>query len=594
MKQKEKSSFAWLYSFVSQCKGKMTASVLLAVGGSACGIVPYFAVAQIIIKMIDGLPSIHEILPLAVIALVGYLGKILFSTLSTILSHRSAFSILQTIRKAISTKLSRVPMGFILDTPSGKFKSMLVDTVEKLELPLAHMIPELTGNILIPIFMFIYMFTLDWRIALIALVTVPVGVVCYMGMLRDYETRYNRVLRAGKGMDAAIVEYIGGIQVIKAFNQSASSYEKYTAAVNENYNAKSDWFRATNSYYVAGIAIMPTCLLGVLPLGTWLYYTGGLEGSTLIILIILSMGLVKPLIGVLEYTDSFAMVDSTLKEIAELLTATEMKRPKENKSLVGTDIELRNVCFGYKKTTVLHDVSFRAKAGHMTAIVGPSGSGKSTVAKLIASFWEADSGSVMLSDIDMRELPLDQVMEHIAYVSQDNFLFHLSIKENIRMGRRNATDADVEAAAKAASCHDFIMTLSDGYDTNAGDSGGQLSGGERQRIAIARAILKDAPIVILDEATAFTDPENEAVIQHSINNLVRGKTLIVIAHRLSTITGADNIVVMDTGRVNAQGTHEQLLEHCPLYSNLWYSHIGAKDKTENEKTENEKEDTTYA
>lgn len=471
-------------------------------------------------------------------------------------------------------------MGYILDTPSGKFKTLLVDTVEKLELPLAHMIPELTANLLIPVLMLIYMFILDWRIALMSLVTIPIGLACYMGMMKDYEKRYARVLTAGKNMDAAIVEYIGGIEVIKAFNQSSSSYGKYADAVNENEAAKATWFKQTNGFYVAGISIMPSCLLGVLPLGAWLFQGGSLTAPVLITCIILSLGLVKPLIQALQYTDSLAMVDSTVQEIAGLMEVKELERPSTPASLENTNISFRKVCFGYRNTEVLHQISFDAVPGGMTAIVGPSGSGKSTVARLIASFWEADGGEVQIGGVDARRLPLKQVMDMVAYVSQDNFLFHLPVKENIRMGKPDASDEEIIAAAKQASCHDFITALPQGYDTLAGEGGGNLSGGERQRIAIARAILKNSPVVILDEATAFTDPENEAVIQKSINHLVRGKTLIVIAHRLSTIVAADKILVMNNGHIEAEGTHDMLLAKCPLYRELWEAHISARDTRE--------------
>lgn len=579
-KKKKNNAFRWILHFAGQCRGRLTASVLLAILGSACGVVPYLAVTQIIIRILGKNYDLVPIGLLALLALLGYLGGTWLNTASTMLSHRSAFMILKNIRTELTAKLSRVPMGTILDTPSGNFKTLLVDTVEKLELPLAHMIPELTANILIPVLMLLYLFVLDWRIALISLITIPIGLFCYMGMMKDYEKRYCRVLTAGKNMDAAIVEYVGGIEVIKAFNQSSSSYGKYADAVKENEAAKATWFKQTNGFYVAGISIMPSCLLGVLPLGTWLFQSGSLTAPVFIACIILALGLVKPLIQALQYTDSLAMVDSTVQEIAGMLEEKEMKRPLEPAPLENGNISFREVSFGYGDTEVLHRISFDAAPCGMTAIVGPSGSGKSTVARLIASFWEADSGEVQIGGVDVRRLPLKQVMDIVSYVSQDNFLFHLSVKENIRMGRPGASDEEVTAAAKQASCHDFISALPQGYDTLAGEGGSNLSGGERQRVAIARAILKNSPVVILDEATAFTDPENEAVIQASINELVRGKTLIVIAHRLSTITAADKILVMDNGLIKAEGTHDALLKDCPLYRELWEAHISAKDTKE--------------
>ena len=577
----EKNALQYLFGLAKPCKGLLISSVIFAVLGAASGIVPYLAVSRLIIRICAQNYTLQAIFVTALIALGGYLGQLCLSTLSTIRSHRAAFTVLKNIRMQLTAKLSRVPMGFILDTPSGKFKTMLVDTVEKLELPLAHIIPELTANLLIPFLMLVYFFYLDWRLALTAFATFPLGLICYMGMMKDYEKRYAKVLTASKNVDAATVEYIGGIEVIKAFNQSTVSYRKYTEAIAESENSNAEWFKKTNPYYAAGIAIAPSSLLGVLPLGCWFFIHGSISAGSFISCIILSLGLIAPLIQALRYTDSLAMVDSTVKEIAKLLEAEEMNRPKNAVPIKENTIAFSHVSFAYSDTEVLHDISFQAVPNGMTAFVGPSGSGKSTVARLIASFWEASNGSVMIGGCDVRNIPLSQVMERVGYVSQDNYLFHLSIRENIRIGKPDATNAEIEQAAKKASCHEFISALPQGYDTIAGDGGNNLSGGEKQRIAIARAILKDSPIIVLDEATAFTDPENEAVIQRSIGELVAGKTLIVIAHRLSTITMADKIIVMNHGRIEAEGTHQSLLESCELYRTLWNAHISVSDKKEN-------------
>lgn len=556
-------------SFAREAHGGLTASVVLAVLGAAAGIVPYIAAAQILTLICAGMYEPGPIATAASAALVGYLGSVWLASASTIISHRCAFITLNSIRKALTDKLSRVPMGTVLDQPSGTFKTLIVDTVEKLELPLAHMVPELTANTLIPVLMLAYLFVLDWRLALISLITIPVGICCYMGMMKDYGPRYARVLDASKNMDAAIVEYIGGIEVIKGFNQSTASYGRYVDAVRANEDAKVTWFRQTNPFYVAGVTIMPSCLIGVLPLGSFLYLSGDISASALITCIILALGLVKPLMQALRYTDSLAMVDSTVAEVSTLLDAPEMKCPSTPVEIPDYRITFDKVSFGYGKEEVLHGISLAIEPHAMTALVGPSGSGKSTVARLIASFWEADGGSVGIGGIDVKNIPLEQVMRSISYVTQDNYLFDLSVRENIRMGKPDASDAEVEEAAQRASCHEFICALPAGYDTCVGNAGARLSGGERQRIAIARAVLKNAPIVILDEATAFTDPENEAAIQASISGLVAGKTLIIIAHHLSTTVGADKIVVMDHGRVSAEGTHHELLESSPLYRSLW-------------------------
>lgn len=578
--KKEKAAMEFLMEYAKPCKDKLIFSVILAVFGAVCGMIPYIAVSNGIVMVCRSHYDLRAFLLIAAAALAGYLGQVWLGTFSTMKSHEAAFIILRNIRMAITSKLSRLPMGAILDTPSGKFKTIAVDTVEKLELPLAHMVPELTANTLLPIFTLVYLFILDPKIALISLATIPVGIFCYMGMLKDYEKRYARVLTAEKSMNAAAVEYIGGIEVIKTFNQGELSYKKYADAIAENKASKETWFRQTNGYYVTGLSIVTATLIGVLPLGCFLFINGKIEAGTLITCIILSLGLVKPLVQALQYTDSLAMVDSTIKEVCSLLDLEELVRPLAPVELADTTVSFEQVTFKYKDTEVLHGISFDCVKDGMTAIVGASGSGKSTIARLIASFWEADGGSVRIGGVDVRNIPLSQIMELVSYVSQDNFLFHLSIRENIRIGKPSASDSEIETAAKKASCHDFILSLPDGYATLAGDAGSHLSGGERQRIAIARAILKNSPIVVLDEATAFTDPENEAVIQESVAGLVNGKTLIVIAHRLSTITAADKIMVIDQGNIAAEGTHEELLIKSPLYKKLWEAHIQGRDIAE--------------
>lgn len=574
---KDKTSFSWILYFAKPCRGKLIFSVVLALLSALSGMMPYFAVSVLIAGMYEGDLLPRKIMVLALSAFGGYIGKVWLAVASTVLSHESAFLILKNIRKDLAAKLSRMPMGKITGISSGKYKTILTDTVEKLELPLAHLIPEVTANILISVCILLFLFFLDFRLALIALMTFPVGFLCYMGMMKDYQLRYGRVLTAGKNMDAAIVEYIGGIEVIKTFRQSAASYEKYVDAVRENRCSKSDWFQKTNPYYAAGMAIMPSCLVGVLPLGSFLFTRGSLSAADFISCIILSLGLVKPLIQALEYTDSLAMVDSTVKEVAKLMEEEELQRPQQRVEIGNHRLAFWKVCFSYDETPVLRDLSFSVEPGSITAIVGPSGSGKSTIARLIASFWEADSGDITIGDVDLRKIPLSQSMEIVSYVSQENFLFNRSIRENIRIGDPKASDEEIENAAKKAGCHKFITALPKGYETCAGDAGKALSGGERQRITIARAILKDSPIIVLDEATAFTDPENEALIQESLNALVRDKTLIVIAHRLGTVTGADQILLMQEGHLVGKGRHEELLEKSGLYQNLWNAYHDAKD-----------------
>jgi ATP-binding cassette subfamily B protein len=575
---KQQHSLGRLLGFARQCAGLLSASVALAAAGVACGMIPYIAVSVMLSRLYQGGASAQDMILWAAIAFGGHAGSVGSGTLSTMLSHKAAFTILKTIREDMAAKMARMPLGYVLRLPSGKVKTLLVDTVEKMEAPLAHLIPELSSNLLIPLGMACYLFILDWRMALAAIATFPVGLLCYLGMTRDYAERYGKVQLASKNMNAAVVEYINGIEVIKAFNQSASSYEKFVSAVKANQDELSGWFCSCSGYFTLGIAIAPASLLFVLPCAAFLHGNGSLDAPTAATCVILSLGLLPPLIRALEYTDNLAMVDGTVRELCSMLDEPELERPELPASLEDRSVVFDRVSFGYTSEEVLRDVSFSLVEGGVTALIGPSGSGKSTIAKLLAGFWDVSKGQILLGRVDIRRLPLSQAMEHIAYVSQDTFLFDMSLMDNIRIGKPGATDEEVVAAAKAAACHDFIMALPGGYNNPAGDAGRRLSGGERQRVTIARAILKDSPIIILDEATAFTDPENEAYIQDSINSLVQGKTLLVIAHRLSTIVRADRIIVLREGAIEAQGTHPELLSGCALYRQLWEAHTDTKER----------------
>lgn len=565
-----------LMTFIRPHRSGFALSVVLAIISVASGLVPYFAVAEIVNLLISGEMDFSVYLQWGLIGLIAYFARSVFHGLSTRCSHEATFRVLSEMRRTIAEKLTRVPMGYLTATPSGRLKTTMVERIEQMEVPLAHIIPEMTANLLVPVALVVYLFVLDWRMALASLATIPLGMLCYMAQMKEYPKKYAAVMQANKHMNATTVEYVGGIEVIKAFNQSAASYEKFTDAVRQNTRLMLEWMKSTQGYSALMMTLWPAVLIAVLPVGCLLYQNGSLSASDFITIAILSLGIIGPLVAAIFLTDDFSKIATITGEIAAVLEEPELDRPKAQKKLEGHDISLQDVHFAYKDVQVLNGVSLDIKAGMRTALVGPSGSGKSTIAKLIASYWDVSSGRITIGGIDVKTLPPEQVMDLIGYVSQDNFLFNVSVRENIRMGRPEATDEDVEAVTKAAGCHDFIMSLTHGYDTIVGGAGGHLSGGERQRVAIARAMMKNAPIVILDEATSYTDPENEAILQESIGRLTRGKTLIVIAHRLSTITEADQIAVVDDGRIVAVGKHAELVQCCPLYAQMWAAHTRSR------------------
>lgn len=571
MKNKnEQSTASSLLRFAGPYKGRYVLSICLSVLGVASGLVPYYAAAQILIGLIGTERNFSFYIFWGIIAVVGYLAKSTFAILSTSISHTATFLALRDIRKQIVDKFSRMPMGTLLNTPSGQLKDTLVDRVEGLETPLAHLLPEMSANVLVPIFIVIYLFVLDWRMALISLITIPVGMAFMATILKTYPQQYEGSVKINQQMNNAVVEYVNGIEVIKAFNQSAASYGKYSDAVRDNADYFYKWMKSCQWAMSSYNAICPAVLITVLPAGVLFYAAGSITAANLITIIILSLGIVGPLIAASNFADSLGMVGTVVNEIAVLLDGPELVRPTQPVTLNSQEIQLNDVSFSYNDDgdNAIQHINLAIKPGTVTALVGPSGSGKSTITKLIAGFWDVGSGSITLGGKDLRTIPQKQLADQIAYVSQDNYLFDDTIRENIRMGRLSASDTEVEEAAKAAGCDAFIRSLENGYDTNVGGAGGHLSGGERQRIAIARAMLKNAPIVIFDEATANVDPENEDRLQTAIEELTKDKTIIMIAHRLKTVRNADQILVVSGGHIVQQGKHDDLIKQKGIYADF--------------------------
>ena len=553
-------------------------AILSAFIGVLCGMIPYFAAAQILIGLIQGERDTGFYLTWCIAALAGYLLRAILYAFALSMSHRATFSILKNIRERLLAKLPKMPLGTVVDASSGQLKQVIVDQVESMERPLAHLLPEMTSNLLVPVCIFIYLFVLDWRMALLSLVSIPVGMAFMMVVMKDYGKQYEGSVKVTQAMNSTIVEYIGGIEVIKAFNQGKHSYAKLSERVLANASYFYHWMKSCQLPVSISKALAPTTMITILPVGWLMYVNGSLRLETFLITIILSLGIAGPLLAAMDFVDSLAKVGTIVGEVDSILNGEEQRHPDHPVSFSSMDIRLEQVSFGYhEETEILHNISLSIPAGTMTAFVGPSGSGKSTIAKLIGGFWDVKRGKITLGGHDLKEIPLSQLYDQVAFVSQDNYLFNDTVRENIRMGKPGASDAQVEAVALAAGCDGFIRSLEQGYDTVVGGGGAHLSGGERQRIAIARAMLKDAPVVILDEATAYIDPENEAVIQQAVARLVKGKTVIVIAHRLSTITDADQIFVIEKGRIAAKGTHKELLDSSGLYREMWSAHMGAKD-----------------
>ena len=576
---KERTWLGILLSFAAPCRGKMAASVVLAILSVAGGFVPYLGVYQIIRLFLERQADWDGILFWCGVCLAGYAVKVAGYALSTMLAHVSAYTILEGLRLQAADRLMGAPLGEVESRPIGAMKSTIVDRIEDIEPPLAHMIPELSSNILLPMVVVAAMFSIDWRMGLALLVTIPFALIPMAFGMRSYNKNYAAYMEANAHVNSVIVEYVEGIQVVKAFSQGERSYQKFAQAVSSFKAFTMDWYRCTWASMNLCLSILPTTLLGTLPMGVYLYQAGVLDPAQVTLCLMMALGIVAPLMSATAFINSMKSMQFAVKDTRELLDLPQLSQAEQDAPLNDCDIQLHDVSFSYGGSDgkeVFHHLDLTIPQGKFTALVGPSGGGKSTIARLAARFWDVTGGSITLGGRDIRELPLKQLSREISFVTQDNFLFDCSLKENIRLGRPGASDEEVFAAARAAQCEEFIGRLEHGWDTAAGDAGKQLSGGERQRIAIARAILKDAPIVILDEATAFTDPENEDKIQRSIMALSKGKTLLVIAHRLSTVQNADQIVVLEKGQIVDRGTQRELLSRCSLYQALWAAHIGAQ------------------
>ena len=559
-------------------------SLIFAFASVISGFLPYFFIGGMINQLLAGNKNWDFYLQQSAWAGLAWIGYWGFHGISTMLSHTATFKILAEMRRRLTDKLARLPLGTVLSQSSGSYKNIIVERVDATETTLAHLIPEFTAGIFGPIIVLIAMLVIDWRLTLLSLLTIPIVVLAYVRMAVNSEADYQNTLVKTKKLNDTAVEYINGIEVIKVFGKEKFSYDKFVTAAREGADCFIEWMRKFNLEMGIVTAFLPSGLLFLLPAGCYFYLQGSLTASNFILMIILSLSLLTPLILVASYMDDLRKIGTIFGQVIDILEKPDLKRPQELRELPkGKDLVMTDVSFGYTdEEEVLHGISIDIKAGSINALVGPSGSGKSTIAKLLASFWDVSSGQITYGGLDIRQLPLEYYSRQIAYVTQDNYLFDETIMENIRMGNPAASDEEVIEIARRCGCYDFIMNLEDGFETQVGSGGGHLSGGERQRIAIARAMLKDAPVLILDEATAYTDQENEARIQSSLARLIEGRTLIVIAHRLSTIMSADQIVLVNDGRIEARGRHEELLVGSSLYASMWQAHIATRDSGEME------------
>ncbi|MGD1848325.1 MAG: ABC transporter ATP-binding protein [Salibacteraceae bacterium] len=579
MEKTPKTGFRRLLQLLGQQTWMVVLAIVLAVVNAGLSLVPYVLVVYILDTLLTPplqLAKVETYLLLAIgAAVVGYACMYL----SGLLSHIAAFSLLHDLRKQIAVRLGLLPMGFITGFNSGALKKIVIDDVERIESFVAHQVPDFVKGLALPVFTIGYLFTVDWRLAAISFVPLVVVAVWLPLIFSSSYTKkmMGRYHASQEQMNSGIVEFVRALPVMKIFGQTAEQFHQYSGAVNEYAEMSKKWTRKSGPPFAVFMSFMSNATLPVLAVGTWLYGLQDLSLSTFVLFLILGVGYIKPLFALSNMGMQLMLINKGVGRMDEVLQAPI--QPKGTEANLPTDWSLtfENLGFAYKEGhPVLENISFTIPEKRVTALVGPSGAGKSTAARLVGRFWDANQGCIRLGDVPLNELPLPYLMENVAFVFQDSFLFEDSVLENIRMGM-NRSEEEVEQAARAARCHEFIERLPHGYHTRVGEHGVHFSGGEQQRIQLARAILKDAPLLILDEATAFSDAENEYLIQEAVGQLIQDKTVIVIAHRLSTITDVDQMVLFDAGKIVGKGTHQELLDQNTLYQTMWDAHQRAKD-----------------
>lgn len=571
------------------------ASVIWMLAGVAMSVVPFLFVYQLITPLLGyGEMSLAGVaVRVAVIALCEILYAI-FYVHGLELSHESAYHTLENIRISLQGKLEKQPLGTIQEKGVGTIKKMFIDDIETIELLLAHAIPEGLSNFAIPVFVFIGMFFADWKLALLSLSSLPIGLFAMGMMFQSGMSKMDAYYSSGRKMNNTIVEYINGMEVVKVFNRDGDSYRRFEQDVKNYRDFTLDWYKVCWPWMALYSSMLPCIALLTLPVGTWFVIQGISTLPNLVLVLCMSFGIGAPLLRALSFMSNIPQLNYKIESLERMMDEEPLQQ--SDKPFMGKDytVSFEDVHFSYiekedtkektesghtrqikKETEVLHGIHLTADAGKLTALVGESGSGKSTLAKLMVHFYDVSEGSVKIGGQDVRDMSIEALNNEISYVSQEQFLFNISLMENIRLGKPEASDEEVLEAADKAQCNEFLVRLEKGIHTMAGDGGKQLSGGERQRISLARAILKNAPIVVLDEATAFMDPENEEKMNEAIAQVIRNKTVIVIAHRLHTIVNADKICVLDNGSLAAAGTHEELLRQCPQYQKLWRAAEGS-------------------
>ena len=551
------------------------ATIMMCIGIIA-SIVPYFFLYQIISPLTRGEHIDASYILIRVVAVA--VCEIVFSfsyVQGLTFSHISAYNTLKNLRVSLQGKLEKQPLGNITELGTGRIKKVFTDDIDQIELLLAHAIPEGIANIAIPVIIIILMFVFDWRLGLLSLVPLVIGMFAMGMMMKSGLEKMNAYYESAANMNNTIIEYVNGMEVVKVFNKDGDSYKRFGDVVRSYRDFTLDWYKVCWPWMAIYSSVLPCLVLLMLPFGSMMVLGGTIVLDRMVLVFCMSFAVGPSVLKALNFAGKFPQLDYKIAELEKMMEHPPLK--EGTSSFKGSDlnVEFKDVHFGYEDTEVLHGVNLSLKQGTTTALVGESGSGKSTLAKLLVHYYDLDSGNITIGGQDITDMSLETLNDKVAFVSQEQFLFNTSLYENILIGKPDATKEEVLKAAERAQCNEFLERLPDGINSQAGDGGKQLSGGERQRISLARAILKNAPIIVLDEATAFMDPENEEKMNAALDEIVKDKTVLVIAHRLSTIKNANKICVMKEGKCIAADIHDKLVDNCPEYKKLWDASVSA-------------------
>ncbi|MCR5386446.1 MAG: ABC transporter ATP-binding protein/permease [Treponema sp.] len=556
--------------YIGKYKKYTVAASILTTLGIIANVVPYYFLYQLIIPLTKGeLPDFKFVaIRVAAIFVCLTLYAILYSR-GLAFSHISAYNTLKNIRISLKDKLENQPLGNIKEIGTGQIKRVFTDDIDQIELLLAHAIPEGIANLTVPCVVILAMFFVEWHLTLLTLAVLPFGAFGMAMMMKAGMSKMGAYYESAKKMNNTIIEYVNGMEAIKVFNKDGDSFRRFGDAVRSYRDFTLAWYKVCWPWMAVYNSTLPCLALFTLPFGALMVLSGKIVLSELVLVLCMSFAVGPAILRALSFGGKIPQLNYKIAELEKLMNGQAIKAGTNVFTGKNYDIEFKNIRFSYKKDEVVHGVNLSLKQGTTTALIGESGSGKSTLAKLLVHFYDLDSGSISIGGQDITDMSIEALNNQISYVAQEQFLFNTSLYENILIGRPDATRDEVLDAAHRAQCDEFLARFPKGIDTMAGDSGKQLSGGERQRISLARAILKNAPVIVLDEATAFMDPENEEKMNAAISEIIKDKTVLVIAHRLSSIKKSDKICVLKEGNVIAEGTHDALINDCEEYKKLW-------------------------